>query len=135
MSRENVDLVLAFTAAYNARDVEGAVARCVAADVAVFPDAAVWPEANPRVGRDKFRGLLEESWSAWATCAHTPEEVRDIGDGRVLIRGAWGGTGTASGVETYRELSAIFTVREGQICKVEYIFDRDKADEAVGLRE
>jgi ketosteroid isomerase-like protein len=134
MSRENVDLVLAFTAAYNAREIDAAVDRCVA-DVKVFPDASVFPEASSLVGRDEFRGLLDDSWSAWASCAHTPEEVLDIGDGRVLIRGDWGGKGIASGVEAYQKLSAIFTVRDGQISRVEYFFDHEKALEAVGLLE
>ena len=134
MSQENVDLALAFTAAYNARDIDAAVDLC-AADVAVFPDASVFPEANSLVGRDQYRGLLEDSRSAWASCAHTAEEVLDIGDGRVLIRGDWGGEGVASGVEVYQDLSAIFTVRDGQIVKAEYFFDHDKALHAVGMRE
>ena len=134
VSRENVDLVLAFTAAYNARDIDAAVDLCDA-NVNVFPDASVFPEASSMVGREKFRGLLEDSWSAWASCAHTPEEVLDAGGGRTLIRGAWGGKGIASGVEAYRDLSAIFTVRAGQIITVEYFFDHDEALKAVGLRE
>jgi ketosteroid isomerase-like protein len=134
MSQENVDLALAFTAAYNARDIDAAVDLCVA-DVNVFPDASVFPESGSLVGRDNYRSLLEGSWSAWRSCAHTAEEVLDIGDGRVLIRGDWGGKGVASGVEVYQTLSAIYTVRDGRITKVEYFLDHDKALEAAGLAE
>jgi ketosteroid isomerase-like protein len=131
MSRENVDLVLAFHAAYNARDIDAAVELC-AANVDVFPDASVFPEGGV-VGRDEFRAFLEETWSAWKSCAAKAEEVLDVGDGRVLIRGDWGGIGIASGAESYRSLSTIYTVRDGQISKVEYSFDHAKALQAVGL--
>jgi hypothetical protein len=42
MSREDVSLVLAFYAAYNAREPDAAVDLCTA-NVAVFPDASVFP--------------------------------------------------------------------------------------------
>jgi ketosteroid isomerase-like protein len=134
MSRENVNLVLAFHAAYNAREVDAAVDLC-AADVDVLPDASVFVESDALVGRDEFRVLLEESWAPWKSCSAKTEEVLDVGDGRVLVRGDWGGIGIASGAEIYRSLSTIFTVRGGQISKVEYFFDHAKALEAVGLRE
>jgi ketosteroid isomerase-like protein len=61
--------------------------------------------------------------------------VLDVGDGRVIIRGQWGGKGIASGVEVYQDLSAIFTVRDGQISKVQYFFGHDRALETVGRSE
>jgi ketosteroid isomerase-like protein len=133
MSRESVNLVLAFHTAYNAREVDAAVDLC-AADVAVFPDASVFPEGGV-VGRNEYRAFLEETWSAWKSCSAKVEEVLDVEDGRVLIRGDWGGIGIASGVESYRSLNSIYTVRDGQISKVEYFFDHAKALEAVGLSE
>ncbi len=134
MSRENVNLVLAYHAAYNARGIDTAVGLC-AADVEVFPDASVFIEADALVGRDEFRGLLEESWLAWTRCGHEVEEVLDLGDGRVLVRGDWGGVGSTSGAETYRSLSTLYTIRDSQIAKVEYFFDHGKALEAAGLSE
>ena len=134
MSRENVDLVLAYHAAYNARDIDAAVDLC-AADVDVVPDAAVFVESDALVGRDEFRVLLEESWAPWETCSAKTEEVLDVGDGRVLVRGDWGGIGIASGAEIYTSLSTLFTVRDGQISRVEYFFDHAKALEAVGSGE
>ena len=134
MSQENVDLALAFTAAYNERDIDAAVEFC-AVNVTVTPDASFYPESSPLVGRDQTRSMLADSRSAWASCAHTPEEVLDVGDGRVIIRGQWGGKGIASGVEVYQDLSAIFTVRDGQISKVQYFFGHDRALETVGRSE
>src|SRR5436309_7655700 len=132
MSQEDVDMVLAFHAAYNASELDTAVDLC-AGDVNAFPDASVFPESSSLVGRDRFRDFMEETWSAWASVAVTPNEVLDIKDGRVLVRADWGGTGTGSGVEASTNLSAIYTVREGQLSRVEWFFDHDKALKAAGL--
>ncbi len=50
MSQENVEVVLAFHVAYNARELDAAVGFC-AADVNVSPDASIFPEGAPFVGR------------------------------------------------------------------------------------
>ena len=113
MSQENVDLVLAFHAAYHARDIDAAVDLC-ATGVEVFPDASVFVESDALVGRGEFRVLLEDSWAPWESCVAKTEEVLEIGDGRVLVRGDWGGTG---------------------IAKVEYPFEHSKALQAVGREE
>ena len=133
MSQENVNLVLAFHAAYNAGDVDAAADLCTP-DVEVFPDASVFPEAGVSA-RDEYRAFMEETRSAWKSCSAKVEEVLEVEDGRVLIRGDWGGIGIASGVESYRSLNSIYTVRDGQISKVEYFFDHAKALEAVGLSD
>jgi ketosteroid isomerase-like protein len=132
MSQEDVSMVLAFHAAYNAREIDAVVDSC-AVDVNVFPDATLFPESSALVGREKFRDFLEETSSAWSTSRVTPKEVLDIGDGRVLVRADWGGTGSASGVETHMNLSQIYTIRGGQVARAEYFFDHQKALEALGL--
>lgn len=126
--------MLAFVAAYNDRDIDSAVALC-AADVNAFPDASVFPESGALVGRDEFRGFLEEIWSAWASGGITNVEALDLEDGRVLVQGDWGGTGISSGVEAYMNLSSIYTFRNGQISRAEYFFDHGRALEAARLSE
>jgi ketosteroid isomerase-like protein len=134
LSQADLDVALAFIAAYNARDIDATV-DLFAVDVNVFPDASVFPESGSLVGRDEFRGFVEETWSVWTTVVARPKEVLDIGDGRVFVRADWGGTGMASGIETYQDLSAIHTIRDGQISRAEYFFDHDKALDAVWLTE
>ena len=134
MSQENVDLVLAFHAAYNARELDAAVDLC-AADVNVFPDASVFPESSSLVGRDELRHFLEETWAAWASGEVTPREVLDIGDARVLVRADWGATGTVSGVETHTNITTVATARNGLISCLQWFFDHDHAVKAVGLSE
>jgi ketosteroid isomerase-like protein len=46
-----------------------------------------------------------------------------------------GGKGRASGIDLRSNLTAIYTIREGWITKVEYFLDHAKALEAAGLRE
>jgi ketosteroid isomerase-like protein len=134
MSQENVEVVRRFIDAYNAGELDAAVDFC-AADVTVFPDASVFPESSSLVGRDEFRGFLEETWAAWASGSVTPTEVLDIGEGRVLVRADWAATGSASGVETHTNISQIYTIRDDQISRAEYFFDHDNALKAVGLAE
>ena len=57
-----------------------------------------------------------------------------MGD-RVVARADWGGRGQASGIDLRSSLTGIYTVREGQITKVEFFFDHAQALEAVGLSE
>ena len=116
MSQGNVDLVLAFHAAYNARELDAAVDLC-GADVNVFPDASVFPESSSLVGRDELRHFLEETWAAWASGEVTPREVLDIGDARVLVRADWGATGTVSGVETHTNITTVATARNVSSCR------------------
>ena len=134
MSQQDVDLVLAFHAAYNERDVNAAADFCTA-DVSVSPDASRFPEATSFVGRAKLRGFLEETSSAWISDSVTPIEIIDRQDGRVLVRADWGGTGTASGVEMSTSLSGVYTVRDGEIVSVEWLFDHAEALKAAGLEE
>jgi len=61
-------------------------------------------------------------------------EVFPVGD-RVVARFDWGGRGRASGIDLRSSLTAIHTVRDGRIVKIEYFFDHAEALEAVGLSE
>jgi ketosteroid isomerase-like protein len=134
MSRQDVDLALALFAAYNAGDINAAVDLC-AADVTAFPDVS-FPELSSLAGRDELRDFWEESLSAWASGDVAPvKEVLDLGDGRVIVRGEWGGEGITSGVETYANLSTICTIRDGHISRLEYFIDHDAALKAVGRSE
>ena len=133
MSQENVELVIAAGDAYNAGDMD-ATMSCYAPDVEVYPDVG-FPEARPLVGREEFMSWLEAADTAWVDPKWVASEVIAVDDGRVVYRGAWGGEGHASGVETASSLTGIFTIRDGQISRVEFHFDHDEALKAVGLTE
>jgi ketosteroid isomerase-like protein len=120
--------------AYNAGDIDAALDFCNV-EIRGFPDTSVFPEARPMVGRDEFRAFLEETRAAWVASRVIRKEAFDVGNDRVLYRSDWGGQGIASGVETYSNLSHIYTIQDGQITRAEWYFDHDKALKAVGLEE
>jgi ketosteroid isomerase-like protein len=133
MSHANVELVVASNDAYNAGDIDAAMSF-YAPNVEALPDASVFPEAGPLHGREDFRRWTEEIGTAWVNVQFVAREVLAVGDDHVLLRGDWGGEGAASGIETTSSITAVFTVRDGLISRVEYFFDHDKALKAVGLK-
>ena len=133
MSDTNVDLLLAGVDAYNAGDLD-ALMELWTPDIEVFPDASVFPEADPLRGRDEYRSWLEEINSAWISARNDTIEAFALGADRVLHRGQWGGEGAASGLYTTGSLTDIWTIRNGQIARVEYFFDHAEALKAAGLK-
>jgi ketosteroid isomerase-like protein len=133
MSQENVEIVHKANEAYNA-DTE-AYLDFIAEDVEVYPDASRFPEATPFRGRDQFRRFLADIDQSWESGARA--EIREVFpvDDRVVVRADWGGTGQASGIDMLSSLTVIYTIRDGQIIKIEYFFDHAKALEAAGLSE
>ena len=131
MSETNVELVLAGHEAYNAR----ALMELCAPDIEAFPDSSVFLEADQLRGRDEFRSWLEEINSAWISARNDTIEAFALGADRVLHRGQWGGEGAASGLYTTASITDIWTIRGGQIARVEYFFDHDQALKAVGVEE
>ena len=61
-------------------------------------------------------------------------EIFSVGD-LVVARSDWGGRGRASGIDVHSNLTAIHTVRDGRIVKIEWFFDHARALKAVGLQE
>ena len=132
MSQENVEMVRSSSEAYVAGDIDGYL-EFVAEDVEVRPDASV-PDAKPR-GREELRSFLEELDQGWEGRSRAEiREVFPVGD-RVVVRGDWGGKGRASGIELSSSLTSVFSIRDGQIIRVEYFFDHAKALDAAGLSE
>ena len=63
------------------------------------------------------------------------EELRDLGDGRVLFVASHHGRGRASGIETGGRTGYLYTVREGKIVRAELYPGRDEVLAAAGLTE
>jgi ketosteroid isomerase-like protein len=134
VSQENVEIVRAAYAAYNAGHYDALVAL-YAPDAEFVPDASVFPEAAPVRGREEIKRWLEANREGFVEPLFERFEVLAVGADRVLAWGEWGGKGAASGIETYSNLSGVWTVTHGEISKVEYFFDHGKALKAVGLEE
>jgi ketosteroid isomerase-like protein len=134
MSQENVEVVLASTDAYNAGDIDGML-KFYAVDIEAIPDSSAFLEVEQLHGLEAFRDWAIDIGSAWDKVRWEIKEARAVGADRVLVRGDWGGTGQGSGLDIASSFSGVFTVREGQIKRVEYFQDHADALKAVGLAE
>jgi ketosteroid isomerase-like protein len=62
------------------------------------------------------------------------EEVRDLGDGRVLAFGTWHARGRRGGVQlSFQQAAWLIDFRDGKLVRFQTFTDRRKALEAVGL--
>jgi ketosteroid isomerase-like protein len=88
-------------------------------------------------GYAEVKAFFEEDWFG----AFPFEEwevqlgkVIDLGD-QVIALGRQRGRGASSGAVAELEFTQIYTMRDGAVAKVDTYLDREKALEAVGLRE
>ena len=131
MSQENVEIVRRGNEAWNAGDLDAALALYHPDVIARAP--AGWPEPGPFVGRDAVMQQFARLREAWASDAlREVTEPLAVGD-RVVARMAWAGTGRGPGLNL--ELTFVWTVRKGLIFEIEFLWDHAEALEAVGLRE
>jgi len=131
MSQENVEVVRAAYAAWNAGDMD-AMRELLDPDIVWRPPEG-WPEPGPFVGREaviRWFDQLRETYDAYVT--ELVGDVIDTAD-RVVVRQIWHGEG--QGPETSLESTTVATVQTGRIIGVEQFWDRAEALEAVGLRE
>ena len=63
------------------------------------------------------------------------EELRDLGEGGVLLVARYLGKGKGSGIEIDEQISCIYRLRDGMILSVRDYRSRQEALEAAGLRE
>ena len=130
MSRENVEIVRAAFAAWNAGDMD-ALRELYDPDV-IARALEGWPEPGPFVGRDAVMRQFEQLRATWDADAVEPiSDFIDAGE-RVVVRMIWHGAGV--GPEANLEFTHVYTVRQGRIFYVEYFWE-DEALEAAGLRE
>jgi ketosteroid isomerase-like protein len=133
VSQENVEIVQASSDAYNAGNID-AMMDFYSPDVEAFPDTG-FPDARPLHGREEFRRWVLDIGEAWVSARWEASEVRAVGADRVLERGEWGGVGAGSSIETFASYTIIYTIRDGQIRRLEWFSDHADALKAVGLEE
>ena len=63
------------------------------------------------------------------------EELRDLGDGRVLVIARYLGRGKRSGIELDQRISSVHRLRDGMIVSVRDYASREEALDAAGLSE
>jgi ketosteroid isomerase-like protein len=131
MSQENVEIVRAAFAVWNARDMD---AFRELHDPGVIAETVEnWPERGPFVGREAVMREFELIREAFD--ADSLEPISDFIDAanRVVVRFIWRGTG--HGPDAGIEMTYVATLREGKVHHIEYLWDHAEALETAGLRE
>ena len=125
MSEENVELVRRFVVV----DLDEAMG---------YVDAEiVWNpvEERPKFGRDAVRASLERWEGEWDDYEAIPEDLIDLGDGRVLATVHFLGRGRASGIPIDGRLHGVYTIRDGMIVRLDEFTERSQALEAANRPE
>jgi hypothetical protein len=132
MSEENVEIVRRAVEAFNKGGLEAA-GEFFADDVE-FHEPPEQPAPRVARGPDEVREMWGEFESAWAEHRSEPEEMRAVGENRVLLLSVEHFRGR-DGVDVSAPWGAVLTIRDGKIARWQAFWDRRKALEAAGLSE
>ena len=137
MSEQDVEIVRRAFAEFTRGNDEGNPAAAFDAGI-TSPDFK-WtvPPAAPGLsqvyeGREGWIQFMHD-WTDDFVWSIEIEEVRDLGDGRVIVNTVQRATGKASGVPADLHMGAIWTVEDGQVVSAENFLDPAEALAAVGI--
>jgi ketosteroid isomerase-like protein len=137
MSRENVEIVRRMYDAWMAGDYE-MVFSTYASDIRLNPDPEAWWVGvdEDYLGHDGVRRYMRAVYEAFEDYRPEIEQIIDAGEGRVLTLAVEHGRGRGSGAEVQAMNTAhLWTLRDGKAVRLDLFMDRERALEAVGLRE
>jgi ketosteroid isomerase-like protein len=95
-----------------------------------LPIPGVEPVLRGREARVHFQERWNAEFRAWRW---EPDEAIDLGDGRLLVVGRMGGSGSTSGAAVDTECGFLVTVSAGLVIREQIFLDRGEALEAGGL--
>ena len=96
--------------------------------------SGVFPDLDPIYrGHEGVREFVALFNSPWLEMVVEPERFIDLGE-QVLVLSRFRGTGRA-GIETQLSLAHLWTLRDGQVPRMDAFSNHEKALEAVGLSE
>jgi ketosteroid isomerase-like protein len=137
MSQENVELARRATEALDRHGVEAVISSGFWSPEVVFDlSPAGIPGLGVYRGYDEIRAFFEDWFGAFPfeEWGMDNEELIDHGD-QVIAMLRQRGRGGSSGAAAEIEFVTINTLRAGEIVRVEFYLDREKALEAAGLTE
>jgi ketosteroid isomerase-like protein len=132
VSQENVELFHRGTAALNRGDVEYAIRHSTEDVVFIAARSAI---ERPFVGHEGLRRFAADNAENFEIFEASYDDVRDLGDDRVLAIGSIHIRGRGGGVDTHIPVAGIATYREAKLSKWEDFRDRETALKAAGLKE
>jgi ketosteroid isomerase-like protein len=130
MSQENVEVVKAGYAAWNAGDMDAF--RDLHDPEVIARSAEGWPEPGPFVGREAVMREWEQVRDAWKGVLEPISDFIEAGD-RVAVRHIWRVAG--KGPEVNLEITNVLMLRKGKIVYQEFFWDHAEALEALGVSE
>ena len=131
MSQEDVEVVRRSFDAWNDGDVDS-IRRCYAEDVVV--QTGITELGRTFEGDDPIGRWVAELRETWAEFHWEIERIFEVGDLVVTFHRVMG-VGRESGVEVVRDLTTLFSLRDGKIASERIFLDREEALEAAGRRE
>jgi len=132
MSQENVELFHSGNAALNRGDVEYLVRHSTEDVVVIAARSAV---EGAFVGHEGLRKFFADNAANFEVFQVRYDDVRDLGDDRVLAIGTIHIRSRGAGVETDIPAAGIATYREGKLSRWEDFRERREALKAAGLAE
>jgi ketosteroid isomerase-like protein len=88
-------------------------------------------DAGPIHGKARMRRYLQEWVDMFEGITNVPEELVDLGNGRVLALQRAAGRAKLSGAETEIRFAVVYTVRDGKIVRGREYLNRAQALDAV----
>jgi ketosteroid isomerase-like protein len=141
MSQENVEIVRAFSEAFQRRDVEEAEQAFNVFDANVEWDGTRLAESVPDIagvyrGHDGVRTFWRRWLSAWRDIQFDIQDVREAGDDVVVLIRNQRMWGQHSGVEVkFPPYGWVYTFRHNKVVRVRWYPDQESALKAAGLSE
>ena len=130
MAQDDIELVRAGYAAWNAGDLDAAL-DIAHPDIEVVQDPQI-PGAVTVTGKEEFRRWLASFFETWESFQITPSEIRQAGD-RVVVVAHVEARGKTMSVPVDTDTAHVLTMREGQAIRWESYTDPDRALRSVGL--
>ena len=125
MSQENVEVAAAWYEAYNARDLEGALAL-MHPDVDCTSAGMSGVEGSLIRGHEGMRRYFADLWETWEDPAVVVEELFERGD-HVVMLGHTTGAGRLSGISVDFPVASVIYVEDGLILRYRTYREWDEA--------
>jgi ketosteroid isomerase-like protein len=134
MSEGNVEVVRRMYTAFHRGDFDGALSHF---DPNVLVDASKARPDDVAIGTGRERVIrIVTSWvTAWDAWREEIEEIRDLGNGRVLVLSVQRGRGKGSGVEVQARWAVVYELDGGVITSMRIYPHSEEGLKAAGLAE
>jgi ketosteroid isomerase-like protein len=138
MSQENVEIVRRSFEAFNQGGIEAVIGGDFwSPDVVLDLSPTGIPGLGVYRGYHEIKTFFEEDWFRAFPFEEWKVEIAGLTDhgDQIVFMSLQRGRGASSGAAAQLELGNVFTLRDGEVVRMEVHPDREKALEAAGLRE